>query len=111
LEIILKDIPKISLNQWYAGNKHWSERKKIKDKTYWIVKSQCKIVFSKNKQYEVSYRFIFKNNPLDSSNTVSMVKILEDILFEDDKYDIVKKICTSSEKGKQDMVIINIKEL
>jgi hypothetical protein len=43
MTIILKDLPKISLNKWYAGM-HWTKRKKIKDNYTLIVKSQFKDV-------------------------------------------------------------------
>ena len=29
MDITLKDLPKISLNEWYAG-KHWTERSDLK---------------------------------------------------------------------------------
>jgi len=109
-EIILKDLPKISLNQWYAG-KHWTTRKKQKDNYVKIVKSQFKHIFSKNDTYVVDYEFNFKNRPLDSSNCVSMVKLIEDIIFENDSYKIVKKISISSIKNKSDFAKIKVTKL
>ena len=105
--IELKDLPKISLNEWYAG-KHWTKRKAIKDKYYWIIKSQFKDVLSKDKKYQVNYTFYFKLKPLDASNCIAMVKMIEDILFEDDNYKVVEKITISSKKGLDDIVIIEI---
>jgi len=110
MEIILKDLPKISNNKFYAGI-HWTARKKMKDAYTWIVKSQFKDVLSKSKQYEADYLFHFKKNPLDASNCVGMAKMIEDIIFENDKYDIVLKMSLSSRKAKQDEVIITIKEI
>jgi len=108
-EIVLTGLPKISLNQWYSGS-HWSKRKKIKDDYYWIIKDQTKHVFPRNKKYRVDYQFFFKNNPLDASNTIGLVKMVEDTLFESDKYDIVTKISMSSCKGTEDKVIIKVEE-
>ena len=108
--VILKDLPKVSLNQWYAGN-HWTKRNKLKNNYKLLVKSQFKHVFSKDKQYEVSYNFEFDKRPLDASNCVAMVKLIEDIIFEDDNYKIVKGIFIKSYKGKNNTVIIKIKEL
>ena len=108
--VILKDLPKVSLNKWYAGG-HWTKRKKLKDSYKILVKSQFKHVFSKDKQYEVSYNFEFDKRPLDASNCVAMVKLIEDIIFEDDSYKIVKGISITSDKGKNNIVIIKIKEL
>ena len=43
MTIILKDLPKVSLNVWYSS-KHWSFRKKLKDNYTLLVKSQFKNV-------------------------------------------------------------------
>ena len=106
--IKLFDLPKISLNKWYAGM-HWTKRKQIKDNYTMIVKSQCKEVLPKDKVYSVEYQCYFKSRPLDASNCVAMVKMIEDIIFEDDSYKIVQDIKISSEKANQDLVIIKIK--
>ena len=107
MDIILKDLPKISLNKWYSGG-HWSERKRIKDTYKLIVKNQFKTVLSKNKSYIVDYLFVFKTKPLDASNCVAMLKLIEDIIFEDDKHDIVTTINISSCKGSEDVVYIKV---
>jgi hypothetical protein len=108
-ELILYDLPKISLNQWYAG-KHWSKRTEIKDNYKWIIKSQFKSVFKNDKQYKCEYLFYFKNNPLDASNCVGMLKMIEDCLFEKDGYNQVIELKISSEKSdiKRDYVKIII---
>ena len=110
MQIVLKGLPKVTLNLFYAGV-HWTKRKKIKDAYKLIVKSQCKHVFCKGNIYEVEYMFCFKSRPLDASNCVAMVKLIEDIIFEDDKWDIGIEIKISSMKTKQlkDFVIINVK--
>jgi hypothetical protein len=113
MQITLKNLPKISLNEWYAG-KHWTKRKQLKDAYKLIVKSQFKDVLSKEGQYEVDYMFCFKSRPLDASNCVAMVKLIEDIMFEDDKYNIVLSITISSMKvtlAESDYVVINIKDV
>ncbi len=106
-EIILKDLPKISLNDWYSGN-HWSKRKKIKDIYKILVKRQFKKVFSKKNLYDVDYKFYFSKNPLDASNCTAMLKLIEDIIFEDDNYNCIKGISIESVKSKVDQVIINV---
>jgi len=111
-EITLYDLPKISLNDWYSSA-HWSKRKKIKDNYYWLIKSQLKnfgFLFTKDKTYTVNYVFFFKSKPLDASNCSAMVKLIEDCLFEDDKYDIIERITIESNKGNQDLVYIKINE-
>jgi hypothetical protein len=107
MQIILSDLPKVSLNQWYKGD-HWSNRKKVKDKYYWLIKSQFKCVLRANAVYAVDYSFHFKLNPLDASNCVAMVKMIEDIIFEDDKWDIVRQITISSHKSASNYVKIEI---
>jgi len=108
--IILKNLPKVSLNAWYAG-KHWSDRKEMKDNYITIVNSQFRHVFSKDGIYSCHYAFEFKNKPLDASNCVAMAKMIEDIIFEDDKFDIVTNIGFSSCKGKEDKVTIKVIDL
>ena len=108
MTIIFKDLPKVSLNKWYAGM-HWTKRKKIKDSYTQIVRSQFTEVLSKDKLYNVEYHFTFKNRPLDASNCVAMVKMVEDIIFEDDSYKIVHSILISSGKGERDTLEINIR--
>jgi hypothetical protein len=100
---------KISLNQWYAGS-FWANRKKIKDDYYWLIKSQCKKVFPKDRKYDVEYEFGFKSRPLDTSNTIAMVKMIEDVIFESDSYKIVKNITMSSNKSDTNYVKITINE-
>jgi hypothetical protein len=109
-EIVLKGLPKHSLNEIYAG-KSWHVRKKDKDTYTLLTKSQCKELFSKDKQYEVDYDFYYKNRALDISNTVYSLKMIEDILFEDDSYKIIKKLSITSNKGPEDKVVITVKEL
>lgn len=109
MQITLKDLPKLSLNEWYAGN-HWTKRKEIKDRYYWLIKSQLKTVFSKLNRYDVSYTFYFKSKPLDASNCIAMTKLIEDIIFEDDSYKIIESITIQSKKGQSDYVEIEVIE-
>jgi hypothetical protein len=108
--IKLYNLPKISLNKWYAGSMHWSVRKKLKDTYKLVVGSQCVVNFIKESKYKVTYTFNFKKNALDASNCVAMVKLIEDIIFEDDKYDIVTEITIKSRKSKEEFVEIEIEE-
>ena len=110
MQIILKDLPKISLNEWYAG-KHWTKRKQIKDTYKLIVKNQFKHVFSKDKCYAVIYAFNFRTRPLDASNCVAMVKLIEDIIFEDDNWKIVNQITIVSRKNRHEFVKITVEEI
>ena len=107
MEIILKDLPKISLNKWYAGM-HWTKRKKIKDNYTLIVKSQFNKTLPKTNTYNTEYHFTFKSRALDASNCVAMVKMIEDIIFENDSYKIVKRILITSDKGLEDSVKIKV---
>lgn len=107
MQIILKDLPKISLNKWYAGM-HWTKRKKIKDNYIKVVKSQFNKTLPKTNTYDTEYHFTFKSRALDASNCVAMVKMVEDIIFENDSYKIVKSILITSKKGDSDYLEINI---
>lgn len=107
MKIILKDLPKVSLNAWYGGG-HWSKRKKLKDNYTLIVKSQFKEVLPASESYDTEYHFTFKLRPLDASNCVAMVKMIEDIIFDSDGYKVIKSILITSNKGAEDMVEIKI---
>jgi hypothetical protein len=107
MTIILKDLPKVSLNVWYSS-KHWSFRKKLKDNYTLLVKSQFKNVLPASNSYDTEYHFTFKSRPLDASNCVAMVKMIEDIIFESDGYKVIKSILITSTKGAEDIVEIKI---
>ena len=107
MKIILRNLPKISLNQWYSGM-HWTKRKQIKDNYTLIVRSQFSNVLGKDNIYNTEYHFTFKSHPLDASNCVAMVKMIEDIIFENDSYKIIHSILITSSKGVEDKVEILI---
>ena len=108
MDITLYNLPKISLNKWYAGM-HWTKRKKIKDNYTNIVRSQFSSLLSRDNTYKVEYHFTFKSRPLDASNCVAMVKMIEDIIFETDSYKVVTEIVITSSKGLEDKVTIKVK--
>ena len=108
--ITLKELPKISLNKWYAGI-HWTKRKKIKDTYTLLVKSQFKEVFSSEHSYTTEYNFTFKSRPLDASNCVAMVKMVEDIIFASDGYKVIRSILITSNKGTEDSLEIKINKI
>lgn len=107
------DLPeKLSLNLIYAGL-HWSKRKEHVDLFYYSMqKARNKI---KVTEYPViiTYRFLFKKNPLDSSNCAYLVKLLEDSMvhhkiLEDDDMRYVAETRMRPEMGEKDEVIIEI---
>ena len=108
----LNDLPKVSLNQWYASS-HWSKRVKLKNTYKVLIRSQLGLFkpFSKDQKYETEYNFMFKTKPLDASNTIAMVKLIEDTIFEDDRHDIIKSVKMTSEKSNENSVTIKITEL
>lgn len=66
----------LSLNKWYA-NRHFSYR--IKEKQFWssLFLTLLPKRYKKIDKYEITLLF---NSRLDASNTVPMVKILEDTM-------------------------------
>lgn len=112
---IIIELPiKVSANKIYAGV-HWSERKKIKDLFLWGLLG-IKKELKKVGKCKLTFNFQFKSNPLDDSNCFFMVKIIEDCLvhykiLEDDKYDIVRGITVTSNKGDRDIVELIIEEV
>jgi len=100
------DLPKISLNKFF-GRAHWSERKKINDIYKLIIGSLTKEKI--NYPCDVEYDFWFKSRPLDCSNACGgMVKLIEDCLFVDDSYKMVRSIKITSRKKKDDIVFIKV---
>jgi hypothetical protein len=110
MKFTLKDLPKASLNKIYAGE-NWKVRARLKDNYIAIIKSQFKHVFPKDKQYKAKYTFYFKSRALDVSNCVYMLKMVEDIIFEDDSYKIVKELHIKSLKGDYDHLSIEVEEI
>ncbi len=108
MDITLYNPPKISLNKWYAGM-HWTKRKKIKDNYTQIVRSQFSSLLSRENTYKVEYHFTFKSRPLDASNCVAMIKMIEEIIFETDSYKVVTELVITSCKGLEDKVTIKVK--
>ena len=108
-ELVLENLPKVSLNKFYAGV-HWATRKKLKDNYTLIIASQTKKKFTK--PCEVEYEFHFKRNPLDCSNCAGgMVKMIEDCLFPNDSIKVVKSIKITSQKSGNEYVKIKVREL
>jgi len=100
------DLPKVSLNQWYSG-KFWKERQKLKN-AYGLLLRRDRHKFKKTATYDVEYEFEFKGRALDASNCGAMAKLIEDVIFEDDKHDIVRSVKYSSRKGTRDFVTVKV---
>jgi hypothetical protein len=114
IEIIIKDLIKVSSNQIYAGQ-HWTKRKKLKDDYLWLTtpfKSLPKI----SEKVDLDFKFFFGSKPLDSSNCGFLVKILEDCLvhygvLQGDTIKFVGKVSMESFKSRQkdtNYCVINI---
>ena len=107
--ITFNGLPKISLNDWYSGT-HWRDRKDLKDIYTLLVFDVVKRKF-KPKRYRVSYSFFFRIRPLDATNCIAMVKMLEDCIFQDDKWSLIDIGEITSRKADEDYVTIKIEEL
>lgn len=113
MKLTFNNLPKISNNKFYAGV-HWAQRKKIVDNYKKIVYALLCVQTDRRKfekPCEVEYIFEFKNKPLDCSNTVGMLKMIEDVLFPDDSYKIVKKLIITSLSSVEDKVTVIIEEV
>lgn len=66
----------ISLNEWYSS-KHWSERKKRVNEWHTFFKSFLIKPYPAFERYEISIEY---NSRLDPSNTVTMIKLYEDMM-------------------------------
>ena len=109
-------IIKISTNAYYSG-KHWTVRKKHKDKYILLTNMFKKYAFIPDK-VDLDFDFYFNTRALDSSNCSAMVKLLEDCIvkhgiLKDDNINYVGKVSMKSTKdksAKKDYVIITIKK-
>ena len=68
----------ISLNAWYSS-KHWTHRDKQKKDWHSFFKQMIEHPYPYFEKYSISLEF---NSRLDPSNTITMVKLLEDTLQE-----------------------------
>ncbi len=112
MKLIFNNLKKISNNQIYAGF-HWAKRKKIVDAFKLDVWAQLRNQTDRRsfkKPCKVQYIFEFKSKPLDCSNVVLMLKMIEDVLFPDDSPKIVKEIRMSSLKSVENKVTVIISE-
>ena len=50
----------------------------------------------------------FAARPLDASNCIAMVKLIEDCIFVDDSYKIVTQISVTSRKAKDKINMVTI---
>ena len=66
----------LSLNKWYA-NRHWSFRNK--EKEFW-ANLFLKLLPKRTKKIDKYIITLYFNSRLDASNTVPMIKILEDTM-------------------------------
>jgi len=113
MKLIFENLPKVSNNKFYTGM-HWNERKKIKDNFAKMVYALLCVQTTRRaftKPCEVEYIFEFKKQPLDCSNTVGMLKMIEDVLFPDDSTKVVKKLKITSLKSVEDKVTVIIEDL
>jgi hypothetical protein len=108
---------KISTNKIYAGI-HWTTRNKHKESFYYeVLRNKKYIAKPQNYPLELTFNFVFKSRPLDSSNCSYMAKMIEDSLVKigiipDDTIKYIKSVKYISKKDKiikKDMVEIEIK--
>ncbi|MFA6570774.1 MAG: hypothetical protein WCT77_06000 [Bacteroidota bacterium] len=106
VKIVYCDLPKISLNKWYAGT-HWTQRDKLKQQYKRIIKQE-----SVKFPIIVTYKFYFKSRPLDADNCIAMIKLITDCAFTNDtnKMIAIGGIYSYKSTNKQDYVEIFIKE-
>lgn len=76
-EIVITWDGHISLNEWYSS-KHWSFRKRQKDHWFMIFSALLE-VFPKKTFGSYSIKLEY-NSRLDPSNTITMIKLLEDTM-------------------------------
>ena len=94
IRYVFTDLPKFSLNQRYSG--HWADFHEIKKAYRLIMAPKVKKLTFK---CDVKYVFEFRRNPLDNTNCISMIKVIEDIIWPNDAPNIVRTITIESFKS------------
>lgn len=69
----------ISLNEWYSS-KHWSHRNKVAKEWHNFFKGFLIKPYPKFETYTITLKF---NSRLDPSNTITMLKLVEDMMQEE----------------------------
>jgi len=101
------DLPlKISTNQIYSGV-HWTVRNNHKNIYRNNLVYLFKMIPPPKVPFILNIDFYFKKNVLDCSNCSYLAKLLEDCLIHagliaDDNPKVIKKICLSSNKTKEE---------
>ena len=108
MTIKLYDLPKISMNEYFARS-HWTKRNKMNKDYKLLVRSQTKIKI--DYPCEVTYTFYFTKNPLDCSNCSAMVKMIEDSLFANDSINVVQSIKIISLKSNHEYVRVVVDKI
>lgn len=111
---------RFSNNKLYGGL-HWSTRAKVAREWhefyFYLAKEQgAKLI--EHYPVSVTYEFHFRNQPMDSSNCVGMVKLIEDalkgVLWTDDDPRHINKltivVAPELQKGFKEKVVIKIEE-
>lgn len=105
----------ISLNAWYSS-KHWTERNSTQKEWHTFFKGFLYHPYPRFNKYRVVLKY---NSRLDPSNTITMVKLCEDMLqeegvIEDDTKEFCKGITLEYEPTMKEftykLTIVNIKE-
>jgi hypothetical protein len=108
--IILKNIPKFSLNEiWNKTGKTYYKLKKFKDEIHKQLEAQD-TGLRVSKPCHLVWYFIFATKPLDSTNCCLMKKAIEDFFVPQDDYDIVQFSSDASRKSEagEDSVQLHI---
>ena len=101
------DLPKVSLNAWYAST-HWKQRDKVKQQYKKLIPTLTNIHFP----IEISFQFYFKSHPLDADNCVAMIKLCVDSLLDGvDGWDKFWIGGIRSYKGTENKVVVSIKNM
>lgn len=105
MEIIIKDIPKLSFNKY--NHYHWTKKKAFKDTLRLLTYNSTKETFKGS--YTLDFTFYFEGRRLDRVNVFHYAKVIEDALFEQDKDNGWIKVDTK--KGTENKCILKLKEL
>jgi len=103
--IIVKNIPKLSFNQY--NHLHWSKKKAFKDTIRILTMIATKDRYEGG--HDINYKFTFKGRKLDTINVVHYCKIIEDKLFKEDTAN--GKICIEVFKGSENKVEVTLNKI
>ena len=104
MNFTINNLPKVSFNKYNSF--HWTAKKKFKDTIRLLTRSATKLKLKDG--YSLEFKFYFKGRKIDTVNCFHYCKIIEDVIFLEDKNN--GKMCISIFKSNINKVEVTMKK-